>query len=118
MAFFCDLPFFVGADYQDSYFGIWRRDILVQLRLGVLGCIYFQAEKSQAVADHLPERHGVFSHAGSEDDRIDAAEDREHTTDFTQQTMRVNVERQFRSGISGDHRFRNVPHVFRDPRHA
>ena len=46
LAFFCDLQFFVGADYQDSHFRIWSRDILIQLGLGVLGRVYFQAEKS------------------------------------------------------------------------
>src|SRR5580698_8690725 len=36
LAFFGDLPFFVGADYQDSHFGIRCGDILIQFWLSVL----------------------------------------------------------------------------------
>ena len=112
LTFTSNFPVFVGANDEHLHRGAGRRDVLIQIRPGIFRRIQFQTEKRKLRADVLAQRRAIFSNAAGEDNRIHAAQHRQHRADLARQAMRVDVVRQTRpfDRLCPD-RFQNLAHV-------
>src|SRR5207237_4210301 len=73
--------------------------------------IELQAETSKLGASRLAYLRRILSNSGSEDERINASQHRDHCSDSSLQTVHIHVECQFGSRMTLFHGCQDLAHV-------
>src|SRR5215471_11523645 len=80
--------------------------------------IQLQAKKRKRLTCSLAHLRRVLANSGGEYECIDSPQYGDHRSDSCLQTMYINVEREFRTGMSLFHGGQDLAHVFRQARYS